>query len=242
MSLVRAGAVLTTVAASALVLSAAPATAAAAPVLSSPAAENAALGVGSTTSYVVEVHATGATTVSAREERTVAGACDPFADERLARADGGWWGAVYDLAPGDFAGHGDNGCAGRWKVTFTAKDATGAARTATASHSIRRQARFVRLNASPEPVRSGAAVTVTGKLERASWADGDYHGYAGRTAKLQFRTPRGSYSTVREVVGSRTGTFRATASQQVTGCWRLVFAGSGTTTSAKAAGDCVTVR
>src|SRR3954453_9943604 len=110
MSLIRAGAVLTTVAASALVLSPAPATAAAAPVLDSPAAQNAALGVRATKSYVVEVHAAGATSVTAREERTAAGACDAFADDRLVKADGGWWGAVYDLAPSDFVGHGDNGC------------------------------------------------------------------------------------------------------------------------------------
>src|SRR3982751_4776008 len=192
MSLVRVGAVLSTVAASALVLSAAPASA---------GAQDVALGVRSVQSYVVAVHATGATSVTARSERTTADRCDSFDEDPLTKADGGWWGELYDLAPRDFVGHGDNGCAGRWKVTFTAKDATGTKRTATAYHSMRRQDRFVRLNASPEPVRKGAKVTVTGKLERASWADQKYHGYAGRTAELQFRTPEGTYSTVREVVG-----------------------------------------
>jgi hypothetical protein len=244
MSLVRVGAVLSTVAASALVLSAAPAsaTSAAGPTLDSAAAQSVALGVSAVKSYVVEVHATGATSVSVRSERTTAGVCAPFGDDRLDRADGGWWGADFELAPRDFVGFGDNGCAGRWKVTFTAKDAAGATRTATAYHSIRRQARFVGLNASPEPVRKGATVTITGKLERANWADQEYHGYAGRTAELQFRTPDGAYSTVKQVVGSRTGTYRATASQARKGCWRLVFRGSGSTTSAKAAGDCVGVR
>ena len=242
MSLVRVGAVLSTVAASALVLSAAPASAAAAPVLDSAGAQDVAVGVRAVKSYVVEVHATGASSVTARSERTAAGNCDSFADDALTKADGGWWGAVYDLGPRDFVGHGDNGCAGRWKVTFTAKDAAQTKRTATTYHSIRRQARFVRLNASPEPVRKGAKVTVTGKLERASWADQAYHGYAGRTAELQFRTPEGTYSTVREVVGSRTGTYSVTATQSQEGCWRLVFRGSATTTAAKATGDCVGVR
>ena len=242
MSLVRVGAVLSTVAASALVLSAAPASAAAAPVLDSPGAQDVAVGVRAVKSYVVEVHATGASSVTARSERTAAGSCDSFADDALTKADGGWWGAVYDLGPRDFVGHGDNGCAGRWKVTFTAKDAAGTKRTATTYHSMRRQARFVRLNASLEPVRKGAKVTVTGKLERASWADQKYHGYAGRTAELQFRTPEGEYSTVREVVGSRTGTYSVTATQSQKGCWRLVFRGSATTTATKATGDCVGVR
>jgi hypothetical protein len=83
---------------------------------------------------------------------------------------------------------------------------------------------------------------VTGKLERASWDDGRYHGYAGRTAELQFKTVGGSYRTVKQVVGSSTGTYRATATQKVKGCWRLVFRGSATTTSATVAGDCVAVR
>jgi hypothetical protein len=244
MSLVRAGAVLGTAAVSALVLSAGPASASAsaAPALDSAAAQSVALGVSATTSYVVEVHATGATSVSVRSERTTAGVCAPFTDDRLDRAAGGWWGAEFELAPRDFVGYGDNGCAGRWKVTYTAKDAAGTATTATAYHSIRRQARFVRLNASPEPVRKGATVTVTAKLERASWADQHYHGYAGRTAELQFRTPDGAYSTVKQVVGSSTGTYRTTATQSRKGCWRLVFRGSESTTSAKAAGDCVGVR
>src|SRR3954451_4976589 len=82
MSLVRVGAVLSTVAASALVLSAVPASAAAAPALDSAGAENVALGVRSVQSYVVAVHATGATSVTARSERTTAHRCDSFADDQ----------------------------------------------------------------------------------------------------------------------------------------------------------------
>jgi len=91
-------------------------------------------------------------------------------------------------------------------------------------------------------VRRGAKVTVVAKLERASWDDGRYHGYARRTAELQFKSVGGSYRTVKEVVGSSTGTYRTTATQKVKGCWRLVFRGSATTSAAKVAGDCVAVR
>ena len=100
----------------------------------------------------------------------------------------------------------------------------------------------MRFNTFPEPVRKGGTVTVTGKLERANWDDGKYHGHAARPAELQFRTTNGSYRTVKTVVGSSTGVYRTTAAQSVKGCWRLVFPGSTTTTAAKTAGDCVAVR
>jgi hypothetical protein len=240
MSLVRSGAVLSTVAASALILSAAPASAAAAPVIDDTIAQSFALGTASASSFTLAARVHGATSVTVDNVRTRAGACDSWSGS-LTKVDARTFGDDF-AAPADmFADHGGNDCAGPWRVTFTAKG-TGGKDTATATYSARRQARITRLNASPEPVRKGAKVTVTGKLERASWDDGRYHGYAGRTAELQFKTVGGSYRTVKEVVGSSTGTYRATATQKVKGCWRLVFRGSATTTSATVAGDCVAVR
>jgi hypothetical protein len=240
MSLVRAGAVLSTVAASALVLSAAPAQAAAAPVIHDTKADSFALGVAKTTSFVLAAQVSGAISVTARSDRTKADACDSWSSA-LTKVDPTTFGDEFDAPADMFADHGGNGCAGTWRVTFTAKGA-GGQDTATAKYFARRQARWVHLNASPEPVRKGAKVTVTGKLERANWDDGKYHGHAGRTAELQFRTVNGSYRTVKSVVGSDTGTYKATGTQSVKGCWRLVFRGSTTTTAAKAVGDCVAVR
>lgn len=102
----------------------------------------------------------------------------------------------------------------------------------------KRKARFVAVNAGPEPVRRGGTVTVTGTLERLDPADGKYHVYTGRTAQLQFRTMSGSYATVKSVTGAE-GRFTARATQQKAGCWRWSLEGSSTTTSATAAGDCV---
>jgi hypothetical protein len=240
MSLVRSGAVLSTVAASALILSAAPAQAAAAPVIEDTVAKSFALGVSKSSSFVLAAQVTRATSVTVQNARTAADACDSWSDT-LTKVDATTFGDEFDAPADMFADHGGNGCAGTWRATFTAKGASGQD-TATATYSVRRQARIVKLNASPEPVRKGAKVTVTAKLERASWDDGRYHGYAGRTAELQFKTAAGSYRAVKEVVGSSTGTYRTTATQKVKGCWRLVFRGSATTTSAKAAGDCVAVR
>jgi hypothetical protein len=240
MSLVRSGAVLSTVAASALVLSAAPAQAAAAPVIDDTFATSFALGVSKSTSFSLAAKVTGASSVTVDNARTRADACDTWS-ETLTKVDARTFGDDFEAPADMFADHGGNGCAGPWRVTFTAKG-TGGKDTATATYSVRRQARITKLNASPEPVRKGAKVTVTGKLERASWDDGRYHGYAGRTAELQFKPVDGTYRTVKNVVGSSTGTYRTTATQKVKGCWRLVFRGSATTTSAKVAGDCVAVR
>jgi hypothetical protein len=240
MSLVRTGAVLSTVAVSALVLSAAPAQAASAPVIHDTYAENIALGVSKTTSFALAAQVSGATSVTARNDRTVTDGCDSWSIT-LPKLESTVFGDEIDVPADMYAGHGGNGCAGAWRVTFTAKG-SGGQDTATAKYYARRQARWVGFNASPEPVRKGGKVTVTGKLERANWDDGKYHGHAGQTAELQFRTINGTYRTVKTVVGSRTGTYRTTATQKVKGCWRLVFGGSNTTTAAKAVGDCVAVR
>ncbi|CAM5700245.1 Calcium-binding protein OS=Streptomyces microflavus OX=1919 GN=Smic_45530 PE=4 SV=1 [Streptomyces microflavus] len=48
------------------------------------------------------------------------------------------------------------------------------------------------VNASPEPVKKGKTLTVTGKLTRANWDSATYKGYATQPVKLQFerRAPR----------------------------------------------------
>ena len=240
MSLVRAGAVLSTVAVSALIFSAAPAQAAAAPVIQDTKAQSFALGITKTNSFVLAAQVSGATSVTARSDRTKADVCDSWTAS-LTKQEATVFGDEFDAPADMFADHGGNACAGTWRVTFTAKGA-GGQDTAGAKYTVRRQARFVRFNASPEPVRKGAKVTVTGKLERANWDDGKYHGHAARPAELQFRTTNGSYRTVKTVVGSSVGVYRTTATQSVKGCWRLVFGGSSSTTPAKTAGDCVAVR
>ncbi|MFJ8464788.1 calcium-binding protein [Streptomyces swartbergensis] len=95
-------------------------------------------------------------------------------------------------------------------------------------------------DASPEPVSKGATLTVTGKLSRANWDDNAYHGYANQSVKLQFRKAGTStYTTVKTVTASSTGTLRTTVAASTDGYWRYAFAGTTTTASAKAAGDYV---
>jgi hypothetical protein len=99
------------------------------------------------------------------------------------------------------------------------------------------------VNASPEPVKKGKTITVTGKLSRANWESHTYAGYAGQPVKLQFRKKGSStYTTLKTIKSSSTGTLKTTSTAKVDGYWRYSFAGTSTTPAVSAAGDFVDVR
>ncbi|WP_060905883.1 hypothetical protein [Streptomyces scabiei] len=137
-----------------------------------------------------------------------------------------------------------NGTAGTWKVFLGAYDlyANASYDDDVARTKIKRAAELT-ANASPEPVRKGKTITVTGKLSRANWTTGKYAGYATQPVQLQFRK-RGSstYTTLKTVKTSSTGALSTTTRAGSDGYYRFVFAGTTTTGSAKATGDFVDVR
>ncbi len=99
------------------------------------------------------------------------------------------------------------------------------------------------VNASPEPVAKGKTITVTGKLSRANWEDGKYHGYVGQPVKLQFRKKgTDTYTTVKTVKTNSTGELKTTVKATVDGYFRYSFAGTTTTPAVNATGDFVDVR
>ncbi|CAM5739987.1 calcium-binding protein [Streptomyces microflavus] len=105
--------------------------------------------------------------------------------------------------------------------------------------------RFSKLtvNASPEPVKKGKTLTVTGKLTRANWDSATYKGYATQPVKLQFKKKGAkSYTTVKTVKTSSTGTLKTTVKAAVDGYWRYSFAGTSTTPAVSAPGDYVDVK
>lgn len=105
--------------------------------------------------------------------------------------------------------------------------------------------RFSKLtvNASPEPVKKGKTLTVTGKLTRANWDTLTYKGYTGQPVKLQFKKKGAkSYTTVKTVKSSSTGALKTTVKASADGHWRYSFAGTSTTPAVSAAGDFVDVR
>ncbi|MEU1477320.1 hypothetical protein [Streptomyces sp. NPDC005760] len=107
---------------------------------------------------------------------------------------------------------------------------------------IKRAAKLT-ADASPEPVRKGRTITVTGKLTRADWATGTYSGYASQKATLQFRAKNSTgYTTVKTVTSGTGGALRTTTTATKDGYYRYVFAGTATTGAATAGGDYVDVR
>ncbi|MFE0673131.1 calcium-binding protein [Streptomyces sp. NPDC058867] len=138
----------------------------------------------------------------------------------------------------------DNTAAATWNVAtlVSAEDYDFIHRDAATTFKVQRYSKLT-VNASPEPVKKGKTVTVTGKLSRANWEDNLYHGYANQSVRLQFRKKGSStYSTVKTVSTSSTGALRATVSASVDGYFRYSFAGSATTPAVSAAGDFVDVR
>ena len=107
---------------------------------------------------------------------------------------------------------------------------------------IQRAAKLT-VNASPEPVKKGKTITVTGKLTRADWERGTYTGYVSQPAKLQFRAKSSStYTTVKTVTTGKGGALTTTVKAAQDGYFRYVFAGTATTGAATAAGDFIDVK
>jgi hypothetical protein len=96
-------------------------------------------------------------------------------------------------------------------------------------------------NASPEPVRRGAPVSVVGRLIVADWSQDKYVPYGSRTVAVQFHTPTGTYSTVKTVKTDSNGWVRTTVPATVTGLWRLSYGGNTAAGSAVTVGDSVQV-
>ncbi|MFJ6570037.1 DUF5707 domain-containing protein [Streptomyces sp. NPDC091292] len=98
------------------------------------------------------------------------------------------------------------------------------------------------VNASPEPVKKGKTLTVTGALTRANWESLKYGGYTQQSVQLQFRKKGSStYSTVKTIKSDSKGNLKTTVKASTSGYWRYSFAGTSTTPAVKAAGDYVAV-
>ncbi|MET7690901.1 hypothetical protein ABZT06_23475 [Streptomyces sp. NPDC005483] len=98
-------------------------------------------------------------------------------------------------------------------------------------------------DASPEPVKKGKTITVTGKLARANWDTNTYAGYSTQPVKLQFRKKGSStYTTIKTIKTTSTGALKTTTTATADGYYRYSFAGTTTTSSVSAAGDFVDVQ
>ncbi|MFC7263627.1 DUF5707 domain-containing protein [Streptomyces lutosisoli] len=137
-----------------------------------------------------------------------------------------------------------NALAGSWHVTAAvlATDGSIYSNDYKDTHRVQRLSKLT-VNASPEPVKKGNTITVTGKLSRANWEDYAYHGYTGQSVQLQFRKAGTStYTTVKTVTSDSTGNLKTTTTASVDGYFRYSFAGTTTTPAVKATGDYVDVQ
>ncbi|OIJ64084.1 hypothetical protein [Streptomyces mangrovisoli] len=107
---------------------------------------------------------------------------------------------------------------------------------------IQRAARLT-VKASPNPVKKGKALTVTGGLTRADWNTQKYAGYSGQSVKLQFRKiGTSTYTTVKTVKSASAGALKAAVTASVDGYWRWSYAGNSTTGTVKTAGTYIDVK
>ncbi|MFJ9816065.1 DUF5707 domain-containing protein [Streptomyces sp. NPDC101151] len=138
-----------------------------------------------------------------------------------------------------------NALAGAWLITadVLAKDGSIYENVFYHNHYIKRFSKLT-VNASPEPVKKGKTLTVTGKLTRADWERGTYTGYGNQKIALQFRkADSNTYTTVKTVTADSTGYVKTTTTSTTSdGYWRLYYGGSATTSSIAATGDYVDVR
>jgi len=138
----------------------------------------------------------------------------------------------------------DNGVAGTWKLFLGAWDlyANASYNDDVATVAIKK-ASTLTADATPEPVKKGKTITVTGKLARANWSTGKYAGYVSQPVKLQFRKKGSSaYTTLKTVRTNSTGVLKTTTKATVDGYYRYAFAGTATTAASTAPGDFVDVR
>ncbi|WP_327717792.1 hypothetical protein OG381_22005 [Streptomyces sp. NBC_00490] len=160
-----------------------------------------------------------------------------------------------DPAPGDPEWTLLNSDAGTWKaaafaVAFNGEDPENpnldnvgvAVADKAAAPKVQRLSKLT-VNASPEPVKKGKTITVTGKLSRANWDTDKYAGYSGQSVKLQFRKKSSStYTTVKTIKTNSTGNLSTTVKASADGYFRYSFAGTTTTPAVSATGDFVDVK
>jgi hypothetical protein len=137
-----------------------------------------------------------------------------------------------------------NAVAGTWKVWAIASGEDGdyVQKDNAKTFQVQRLSKLT-VNATPEPVKKGRTITVTGSLTRANWDAGKYSGYASQSVKLQFRKKGSStYTTLKTVKTSSTGALKTTTTATVDGYYRYSFAGTTNTPAVSATGDYVDVK
>ncbi|MEU6534651.1 DUF5707 domain-containing protein [Streptomyces sp. NPDC047000] len=140
--------------------------------------------------------------------------------------------------------HRSDALAGTWHIWAgaVANDGDYVVHQAYGTAQVQRAAQLT-LDAAPEPVKKGKTLTVTGRLTRASWAQGKNVGYAGQSVKLQFRK-KGSktFTKLKTVKTDSKGNLRTTVKATVDGDYRYEFHQNSTTSWGSSRLDFVDVK
>ncbi|WP_413758506.1 hypothetical protein [Streptomyces sp. MMBL 11-3] len=149
-----------------------------------------------------------------------------------------------DSMPGGNGNKLVNSDAAVWKTSGTGIKLNGGYDNDQLSATVRlqRASRIQSMNATPEPVAPGKAITVTGTVQRANWSAHRYDNYGGRSVKLQFK-PAGSstYTTLKSVTANSSGHLKTTVTATKDGTYRWRYSGNTTTGASNSAGDSVDV-
>ncbi|MBC2907029.1 calcium-binding protein [Streptomyces cupreus] len=137
-----------------------------------------------------------------------------------------------------------NSSAGTWhfKAKAVANDGDSHHLSPGAPLSVKRHAKLVDAQATPEPIDKGDKLTVTGWLRRANWDTNVWDDYAGKSVALQFReSGTDTFKTVKTVTTDSLGKLRTTVTANTTGTWRWRFTANTIATGATSQGDRVVV-
>jgi hypothetical protein len=134
--------------------------------------------------------------------------------------------------------------AGSWAVTVgaVAGDESRYWNETYTTHKVLRKS-VLTVNASPEPIRKGRTLTVTGRLTRADWEKKTYVALANQYVKLQYkRSGATGWTTLKTIKSSSTGALKTTTTATYDGSYRYVYAGATTTSAVTSREDAVDVQ
>jgi hypothetical protein len=168
-------------------------------------------------------------------------------------SDGSWWDLTYKA-----------GSAGTWTgssgARFGAKSALGKGQQVvevtdsegntiyrdTLAFYVRRNVTVSSFNASPEPVRKGSYVTVSGVVKRLTVSSSgarSYAPYKAHAVSTYFRPLTSkTYTKVGSATTSSTGQVSARYRATVDGCWKVLSVQTSQHVAAWSSADCVDVR
>jgi hypothetical protein len=156
---------------------------------------------------------------------------------------------VYKSSPKDTIYAFDNDDAGATAADVTVYDQAYNVQKRRFTFRLLRHTRWQTFNASPEPVRKGARVTIKATMQRADWDKNAYVRFGGsaQRATVQFKAKGGTrWIPVKTVAFTSTGQIstQVTVKREVArdGYYRVHFAGTAASSAAASTPDYVNVR